>query len=155
MGAAYGRYPYPASHDLGLTIVGRDIYWRASRLRALLLVQYPTRAVVGLACRHDLLRSRDCNGPHLKRARDAIVYAARTQATLDRSGGQAISSDMALARKALQDGRALAQAAAKHLNEGGSVINIGSSITSIPPPTRAVYDGSKAAVESVTIVLSK
>lgn len=47
------------------------------------------------------------------------------------------------------------QAAAKHLKEGGSVINIGSSITSMTPPTMAVYAGSKAAVESITKVLSK
>jgi 3-oxoacyl-[acyl-carrier protein] reductase len=47
------------------------------------------------------------------------------------------------------------QAAAKHLKEGGSVINIGSSITSMTPPTMAVYSGSKAAVESITKVLSK
>ena len=47
------------------------------------------------------------------------------------------------------------QAAAKHLKEGGSVINIGSSITSMTPPTMAVYVGSKAAVESITKVLSK
>ena len=47
------------------------------------------------------------------------------------------------------------QAAAKHLKEGGSIINIGSSITSMTPPTMAVYAGSKAAVESITKVLSK
>jgi 3-oxoacyl-[acyl-carrier protein] reductase len=47
------------------------------------------------------------------------------------------------------------QAAAKHLKEGGSVINIGSSITGMTPPTMAVYVGSKAAVESITKVLSK
>jgi 3-oxoacyl-[acyl-carrier protein] reductase len=47
------------------------------------------------------------------------------------------------------------QAAAKHLKEGGSVINIGSSITSMTPSTMAVYVGSKAAVESITKVLSK
>jgi 3-oxoacyl-[acyl-carrier protein] reductase len=41
------------------------------------------------------------------------------------------------------------------LKEGGSVINIGSSITSMTPPTMAVYLGSKAAVESITKVLSK
>ena len=47
------------------------------------------------------------------------------------------------------------QAAAKHLKEGGSAINIGSSITGISPPTLAVYTASKAAVESITKVLSK
>jgi 3-oxoacyl-[acyl-carrier protein] reductase len=49
----------------------------------------------------------------------------------------------------------ITQAAAKHLKEGGSVINIGSSITSKTPPTMAVYAGSKAAVESITKALSK
>jgi 3-oxoacyl-[acyl-carrier protein] reductase len=47
------------------------------------------------------------------------------------------------------------QAAAKHLKEGGSIINIGSSITSMTPPTMSVYAASKAAVESVTKTLSK
>jgi 3-oxoacyl-[acyl-carrier protein] reductase len=47
------------------------------------------------------------------------------------------------------------QAAAKHLKEGGSVINIGSNIMSMAPPTMAVYAGSKAAVENITKVLSK
>jgi 3-oxoacyl-[acyl-carrier protein] reductase len=49
----------------------------------------------------------------------------------------------------------ITQAAAKHLKEGGSVINIGSNITSMTLPTAAVYAGSKAAVESITRVLSK
>lgn len=47
------------------------------------------------------------------------------------------------------------QAAVKHLKEGSSVINIGSSITGKSPPTMAVYAGSKAAVESITKVFSK
>ena len=47
------------------------------------------------------------------------------------------------------------QAAARHLKEGDSVINIGSNITSMSPPTMAVYAGSKAAVESITKTLSK
>lgn len=47
------------------------------------------------------------------------------------------------------------QAAAQHLGEGGSVINIGSNITTMTMPTSAVYAGSKAAVETITRVLSK
>jgi 3-oxoacyl-[acyl-carrier protein] reductase len=39
--------------------------------------------------------------------------------------------------------------------EGGSVINIGSSITSQTPPNTLVYTASKAAVDSITRVLSK
>lgn len=47
------------------------------------------------------------------------------------------------------------QAAVTHLKEGGSVINIGSSITGMTPPAMAVYTASKAAVESITKTLSK
>jgi len=47
------------------------------------------------------------------------------------------------------------QAAAKHLSEGASVINIGSSITSLNPPATAVYTASKAAVDAITSVFSK
>jgi 3-oxoacyl-[acyl-carrier protein] reductase len=47
------------------------------------------------------------------------------------------------------------QAAAKHLGEGGSVINIGSTISSITPPGTAVYTATKGAVDAITGVLSK
>jgi 3-oxoacyl-[acyl-carrier protein] reductase len=47
------------------------------------------------------------------------------------------------------------QAAAKHLSEGASVINIGSSITSLNPPATAVYTATKAAVDAITSVFSK
>ena len=47
------------------------------------------------------------------------------------------------------------QAAAKHLGEGGSVINIGSTITSLMPPGSAVYTATKGAVDVITGVLSK
>ena len=46
------------------------------------------------------------------------------------------------------------QAAVKYLAEGGSIINIGSVVTSITPPNSAVYSGSKAAVDAITAVLS-
>jgi 3-oxoacyl-[acyl-carrier protein] reductase len=39
--------------------------------------------------------------------------------------------------------------------EGGSIINIGSVVGSMPSPTAAVYSGTKAAVDAVTIALSK
>jgi 3-oxoacyl-[acyl-carrier protein] reductase len=46
--------------------------------------------------------------------------------------------------------------AAKHFGpEGGSVINIGSAVTSINPPTSAVYTATKGAVDSITGVLAK
>ncbi|HET7161226.1 MAG TPA: glucose 1-dehydrogenase [Rhodanobacteraceae bacterium] len=47
------------------------------------------------------------------------------------------------------------QAAAKHLGEGASVINIGSVVTRIVPPASAVYAGSKGAVDTITAVLAQ
>ena len=47
------------------------------------------------------------------------------------------------------------QAAVKYLGQGGSIINIGSVVTSITPPNSAVYSGSKAAVDAITSVLSR
>ena len=48
------------------------------------------------------------------------------------------------------------QEAAKHFGaEGGSVINIGSTASSITPPTTAVYTATKGAVDAVTHVLAK
>jgi len=46
------------------------------------------------------------------------------------------------------------QAAAPHLGEGGSVINISSAITSILPPDSAVYSGTKGAVDAITGALA-
>lgn len=47
------------------------------------------------------------------------------------------------------------QAAAKHLGEGGSVINIGSLVTRIAPTGGSVYTATKGAVDSITAVLSR
>src|SRR6478736_3208747 len=47
------------------------------------------------------------------------------------------------------------QAAVKYLGEGGSIINIGSGVTRITPPTSAVYTGTKGAVDAITGVLAK
>jgi 3-oxoacyl-[acyl-carrier protein] reductase len=47
------------------------------------------------------------------------------------------------------------QAAVKHLGEGGSVINIGSGISSATPPGTAVYTATKAAVDAITSVFAK
>ncbi len=47
------------------------------------------------------------------------------------------------------------QAAAKHLGEGGSIINIGSLIARQQMPGGAVYAGTKAAVDAVTGTLAK
>jgi 3-oxoacyl-[acyl-carrier protein] reductase len=46
------------------------------------------------------------------------------------------------------------QAAAKHLGEGGSIINISSVVTSLFPPQSAVYTGTKGAVDAITGVLA-
>lgn len=46
------------------------------------------------------------------------------------------------------------QAAAKHLGEGASIINIGSGVTSLLPPDSAVYSGTKGAVDAITGVLA-
>jgi len=47
------------------------------------------------------------------------------------------------------------QAAANHLPEGGSVINIGSVVSRTTPPNTAVYSATKAAVDGLTGVLSR
>ncbi|THD61494.1 glucose 1-dehydrogenase [Phenylobacterium sp.] len=46
------------------------------------------------------------------------------------------------------------QAASKHLGEGGSVINIGSGVTSLFPSESAVYTATKGAVDAITGVLA-
>jgi 3-oxoacyl-[acyl-carrier protein] reductase len=47
------------------------------------------------------------------------------------------------------------KAAAKHLGEGSSIINIGSVASRITPPGSAVYTATKGAVDSITGVLSR
>ncbi len=47
------------------------------------------------------------------------------------------------------------QAAVKHMGDGGSIINVGSSITHIRPATTSVYTATKGAVDMITSVLSK
>lgn len=47
------------------------------------------------------------------------------------------------------------QAAAKHLGEGASIINIGSVVSTLLPPASAVYTATKAAVDAITGVLAK
>lgn len=47
------------------------------------------------------------------------------------------------------------QAAIKHLQEGGSVINISSSITSLRTPGTSIYTATKAAVNAISGVLVK
>jgi 3-oxoacyl-[acyl-carrier protein] reductase len=47
------------------------------------------------------------------------------------------------------------QAAAKHLGEGASIINISSAVTRLTPPNSAVYTGTKGAVDAITGVLAR
>jgi 3-oxoacyl-[acyl-carrier protein] reductase len=47
------------------------------------------------------------------------------------------------------------QAAAKHLGEGGSVINVSSVVSRITPPASAVYSGTKGAVDAITGALAR
>ncbi|MGA7842557.1 MAG: glucose 1-dehydrogenase [Candidatus Acidiferrales bacterium] len=47
------------------------------------------------------------------------------------------------------------QAAAKHLGEGASIINIGSGVSRLTPPNSSVYTATKGAVDAVTGVLAR
>jgi len=48
------------------------------------------------------------------------------------------------------------QEAAKHFNgDGGSVINISSAISTLLPPGTSTYSATKAAVDAITVILSK
>ena len=47
------------------------------------------------------------------------------------------------------------QAAARHMKDGGSIINIGSLVSRIVPAESAVYTGTKGAVDAITGVLSR
>ena len=46
-------------------------------------------------------------------------------------------------------------AAALFPAEGGSIVNIGSVVSEITPPTSAIYTGSKGAVDAITRVFAK
>jgi len=47
------------------------------------------------------------------------------------------------------------QAAMKHLPEGGSIINIGSGVSSMTPPQSVIYTATKGALDAITGVLAK
>ena len=49
----------------------------------------------------------------------------------------------------------VSQEAARHFNEGGSIINISSGVSTIAPANTAVYTATKAAVDAISSVLSK
>ncbi|SEH81442.1 3-oxoacyl-[acyl-carrier protein] reductase [Methylobacterium sp. 275MFSha3.1] len=46
------------------------------------------------------------------------------------------------------------RAAAKHLGEGGSIVNVSSAITHVHTPAAAVYAGTKGAVNAISEVLA-
>src|ERR1700734_4122224 len=47
------------------------------------------------------------------------------------------------------------KAALKHIGEGGSIINVGSVVSRVPPPASSVYTGTKGAVDAITGVLAR
>lgn len=47
------------------------------------------------------------------------------------------------------------QAAARHLGQGGSIINIGSGVSRLTPANSVVYTGTKGAVDAITGVLAR
>ena len=47
------------------------------------------------------------------------------------------------------------QAAARHLGEGSSIINIGSAASRMTPPNTAVYTATKGALDAITGVLAR
>jgi 3-oxoacyl-[acyl-carrier protein] reductase len=47
------------------------------------------------------------------------------------------------------------QAAAPHLGEGASIINVSSVVSRVTPPASAVYSGTKGAVDAITGVLAR
>ncbi len=49
----------------------------------------------------------------------------------------------------------ISKEAAKHLGQGGSIVNIGSAVSRITPPSSAVYTAAKGAVDAITGVLSR
>jgi 3-oxoacyl-[acyl-carrier protein] reductase len=49
----------------------------------------------------------------------------------------------------------ITQAAAKHLGEGGSIINIGSGVSRLTPAYTTVYTGTKGALDAITGVLAR
>lgn len=47
------------------------------------------------------------------------------------------------------------QAAVKHMNNGGSIINVGSGVSRLTPPNSTVYTATKGALDAVTGVLAR
>jgi 3-oxoacyl-[acyl-carrier protein] reductase len=49
----------------------------------------------------------------------------------------------------------ITSAAVKHMQAGGSIINIGSAVTELGTPNSSVYTGTKGAVDAITGVLAR
>jgi 3-oxoacyl-[acyl-carrier protein] reductase len=49
----------------------------------------------------------------------------------------------------------VSQAAARQFNDGGSIVNISSGVSTVAPANSAVYSATKAAVDAITSVLAK
>lgn len=49
----------------------------------------------------------------------------------------------------------ISKEAAKHLGQGGSIVNIGSVVSRVTPPGSAVYTAAKGAVDAITGALSR
>ena len=47
------------------------------------------------------------------------------------------------------------KAAAQHIGEGGSIVNLGSIVSTLTPPASAVYTATKGAVDAITGVLAR
>ncbi|CAG9269146.1 Uncharacterized oxidoreductase MexAM1_META1p0182 [Paraburkholderia unamae] len=47
------------------------------------------------------------------------------------------------------------QAAVRHLGEGASIVNVSSVVSTVTPPTTAVYSGTKGAVDAITGALAR
>jgi 3-oxoacyl-[acyl-carrier protein] reductase len=64
-----------------------------------------------------------------------------------------VSLDLNASSKA--GAESVAQAAARQIGNGGSIINIGSGVSRLKPSTAAVYTATKGAVDRITGVLAK
>jgi 3-oxoacyl-[acyl-carrier protein] reductase len=47
------------------------------------------------------------------------------------------------------------KAALKYIGEGGSIINVGSVVSRVTPPSSSIYTGTKGAVDAITGVLAR
>ncbi|WP_329138936.1 SDR family oxidoreductase [Streptomyces sp. NBC_01476] len=85
---------------------------------------------------------------------DVVVHAAAVLATA--SVTELTVADMRAAVETnLLGTMFVGQQAARHLRDGGAIVNISSAITRNLPPQYAAYAASKAGVEAFTVVLAR